>query len=289
MTRNRGKSSQVIAPLLSRGGIALVSAVTILIVIPAVSKQWNDREAELKLKSDLVTGLARAVTANISDARNAVAQSTLAHARVELICQSTPTVRREACWRRETAAVDVADAAAYRSTIRAWQSTSSGLEALMLAYFPRESSAAGFPVQDYFAAVEAFINLQTNECDTHRLSWRTNDIDAIRLVRPRRYTPAPVAQSTFWLGGLAFTKGCKRMADFTPAYYVVGESLISEEQAVIKPIIGARARAYSTTWRSFVGDIGWLGLGGLALGLVMILVAAVLSTRRGPEEEIHPD
>jgi hypothetical protein len=193
------------------------------LLVPALTKQWNDRKQELQVKESLTTDISKASADAVYGAEFSVSQKRGA---------KQHAARRAAVdnWLRERAAIDPR----------------------FLVYFAHSDAddhwfaGRGHGRLGFRNAVLIYIHLAC--CDQERSG---------HVKRLRGYLGA--VRGPWGVLACGPQEACQRKDGYGQAYLWLGNQLLSQRRVLLDQLLEANGAGFSSGWRDFIKDLNPLG------------------------------
>jgi hypothetical protein len=277
---------RLIAALSSRPAAFLLAGVVTSLVIPAATKQWSDRTAELQLKNDLASTITNQVSATVS-AGQVLVGNLLPAARLRTTAcpgagiydYQTLAVKlpdcREAIHQEDAAEADLA----LRERTR-WMQAVSQISAQIELYYGADTANRW---QAYTASVTRYFRVGIeDDCDANRTRLRVLSRAYGSAIPPawRHYFSIPTSYR-----GRSLVNSPGRVAkcwDLPSALYrdyvFVGQQIVSDETPLLRTIETRAATGYSHGVSGILGDafpfIIIFGATAVVIGVVFVLAGS---------------
>jgi hypothetical protein len=200
------------------------------LVIPALTKQWNDRKQELQVKEELLTDISK-------DSANAVygAQAVVGPLELHKRAARSAVVNT---WLRERAAVD--------PRFRIYFSNS---EATDHWFVNRRKSWLGFRNAVFLYALMAC-------CDRHD---RPSQIRRLKRYLKEAPLPEKLGADPWVVLACGPAERCELQPRYADAYRWLGNQILAQRQVLLQQLLHSNARGFSSGWHDFVSDLNPLG------------------------------
>jgi hypothetical protein len=216
--------------------LTLVGFLIASLVVPAATKQWSDRSAELALKKELISQINATVTKAV-----AVTDCTT---RIDTCFPEARALKDPNAGQEARAAAEVAYGRQLFETKTEWTAGQASIASVLDAYFP--ATAAHTEWTRHSDAVSAFMRLSSAECGAPR------DRDSAHL---QAYLPQ-THPDVWTLLKTNIGPDCQlTSAEFELGYAVLAQDLLAQTPRVIRAVTESNAEGYSSGARDFLQDL----------------------------------
>jgi hypothetical protein len=289
---------RLIAALSSRPAAFLLAGIVTSLVIPAATKQWSDRTAELQLKNDLAATITTEVSATV-DAGQVLVGNLLPAARLRTVAcpgtdiydYQTVAAKLPAC-RTAINDEDTAESDLALRERRRWMQAVSQIGAQIELYYGRDMADRW---RSYTASVTSYFRVGVEDgCDANRVRVRRL-LDAYESSIPgawRHYFSIPArydGRSLATAKGAAEAKCWDLPSALYRDYVFVGQQIVSNETPLLQTIETKSATGYSHGVEGILGDafpfIIIFGATAVGIGIVFVLAGSGSGQPRRSNDE----
>jgi hypothetical protein len=230
-------------------------ALTLLVgslLVPAITKQWSDRQEELSIKTSLVTDISESATTAVNKERiivSGVLPETQVRQRVETLYQQARGADKqkrkqqlEAAEQAETRAKQVF----HNDNYYPWAAKGAVIQAKLDAYFPNSKIAADW--RAYVQLIKDYIVLGSSDCGSIR---------ATVVERIRGYLHEEPGTKWETLKKPTADPNCRKAwtPGFTSTYYYLGDPMLKPLEPLLRGITGSQISGFSRGWGDLVRDV----------------------------------
>ena len=199
------------------------------LVIPALTKQWNDRKQELQVKESLTTDISKISANAVYGAEFSVSQQSGAEQR-----------------------------AARRTAVDNWLRDRAAVDPRFLVYFSHGDAAdhwfAGRKHSRLGFRNAVLIYILMGCCDQQR----SQHVHRLRAYLGAAPTPATLRDPWSVLA-CGPQEPCQQKGRYGQAYLWLGNQLLNQRHVLLDQLLEANGTGFSSGWRDFVTDLNPLG------------------------------